>query len=115
MKAAKEMMNDKEFQKQMKKLGEQKEFKQGVKKTVDMMKDPSTAARMEAQMEHMVKVGNEQIKKGAAGAMEEAMAAMGDPEVMAEMAKLIKDPTFQQQISDMSKDPSFKNYVAAVS
>lgn len=99
----------------MKKLSEQKEFKDGVKKTVDMMKDPSTAARLEAQMEHMAKVGADQLKKGAAGAMEEAMAAMGNPDVMAEMAKLMKDPSFQQQISAMSKDPSFKNYVSAVS
>jgi hypothetical protein len=43
------------------------------------------------------------------------MAAMGNPEVMAEMTKMMKDPSFQAQLAGMAKDPSFKNYVSAVS
>jgi hypothetical protein len=43
------------------------------------------------------------------------MAAMGNPEVMAEMTKMMKDPSFQAQLAAMAKDPSFKNYVSAVS
>lgn len=115
MKEAQKMMQSPEFQKQMKKLTENKEFKSGVEKSVNMMKDPTTAARLEAQMEHMVKVGQDTMKKGAAGAMEEAMASMANPEVMAEMTKMLKDPSFQNQISAMAKDPSFKNYMSAVS
>jgi hypothetical protein len=80
-----------------------------------MMQDPSTAARSEAKLEHMLKVGQEKLKQGAAGAMEEAMAAMTDPQVMAEMAQMMKDPKFQERLAAMTKDPSFKNYVAAVS
>uniref|UniRef100_A0A7S1UP72 STI1 domain-containing protein n=1 Tax=Grammatophora oceanica TaxID=210454 RepID=A0A7S1UP72_9STRA len=114
MAEAKKMMDDPNFQKEMKKLSETKDFKESVKKSVDAMKDPSTAARMEAQMEHMVKVGNEKIKTGATAAMEEAMASMANPEVMAEMASMMKDPKFQQQIAGMVKDPSFKNYVSAM-
>lgn len=66
-------------------------------------------------MEHMLKVGEEKLKQGAGAAMEQAMADMANPEVMAEMAKMLKDPQFQAQLAAMSKDPSFKNYVAAVS
>lgn len=115
MKEAQKMMENPEFKKQMKKMAETKDFKENVKKSLDMMKDPTTAARLEAQMEHMVKVGGEQLKKGAASAMEEAMASMANPEVMAEMSKMMKDPNFQQQIAAMTKDPSFANYVGAVS
>lgn len=38
------------------------------------MKDPNAAAKMEAKMEHMLKVGDEQMKKGAGAAMEEAVS-----------------------------------------
>jgi len=114
MKEAQKMMENPEFKKQMKKMAETKDFKENVKKSLDMMKDPTTAARLEAQMEHMVKVGGEQLKKGAASAMEEAMASMANPEVMAEMSKMMKDPNFQQQIAAMTKDPSFANYVGAM-
>lgn len=129
------MMESPEFKKQMKKLAESKEFKDGAQKTgeyqrrqdrfwkllfltiylADALKDPSTAARLEAKMEHMLKVGEEQLTKGAGAAMEQAMADMANPEVMAEMAKMLKDPQFQAQIAAMTKDPSFKNYVSAVS
>jgi len=114
MKEAQKMMENPEFKKQMKKMAETKDFKENVKKSLDMMKDPTTAARLEAQMEHMVKVGGDQLKKGAASAMEEAMASMANPEVMAEMSKMMKDPNFQQQIAAMTKDPSFANYVGAM-
>lgn len=81
---------------------------------VDLMKDPNEAAKQEAKMEHMLKLGEERLQ-GAGKAMEDAMAAMGNPEVMAEMTKMMKDPAFQAQIASMAKDPSFKTYVAAVS
>jgi len=114
MKEAQKMMENPEFKKQMKKMAETKDFKENVKKSLDMMKDPTTAARLEAQMEHMVKVGGEQLKKGAASAMEIGMASISNPEVMAEMLKMMKDPNFQQQIAAMTKDPSFANYVGAM-
>jgi len=114
MKEAQKMMENPEFKKQMKKMAETKDFKENVKKSLDMMKDPTTAARLEAQMEHMVKVGGEQLKKGAASAMEIGMASISNPEVMAEMSKMMKDPNFQQQIAAMTKDPSFANYVGAM-
>ena len=98
----------------MKTLSQQKDFKDSVKKSMEMMKDPARAAEAEAKYEHMMKVGNKELKEGAANVMEDAMAAMANPEVMAEMAKMIKDPSFQQQLQEMAKDPSFKNYVDAV-
>ena len=70
---------------------------------------------MEAKMEHMLKVGEDKLKQGAGAAMEQAMADMANPEVMADMAKMLKDPQFQAQLAAMAKDPSFKNYVSAVS
>ena len=108
------MMDDPNFQKEMKKLGNSKDFKESVKKTQDAMKDPNTAARLEAQMEHMLDRGEAELKVGAAAAMEEAMASMANPEVMAEMTKMMKDPSFQAQLAAMAKDPSFRNYVSAM-
>ena len=115
MAEAQKMMNSPEFQKQMKKMAGTKEFKEGRKATEAILDDPSQAAEAEARMEHMVKVGNDQMKKAAGGMMEDAMAAMNDPGVMAEMTKMMKDPNFQQQLNDMMKDPSFSSYADAVS
>jgi hypothetical protein len=114
MAAAKEMMNDKAWQTQMKKLQNDKGFKESIKKTSEMLQDPAKAAQAEAKMEHMVKVGNDQLKQGAAAAMEQAMEAMHNPEVMAEMAALVKDPSFKQQLEALSKDPSFQSYIEAM-
>lgn len=111
---AKKMMEDPEFQKHMKKFANSNDFKESVKKTQDALKDPNTAARMEAQMEHMIKRGENDLKKGAAAAMEEAISSMSNPEVMAEMTKMLKDPAFQGQLAAMAKDPSFRNYMNAM-
>jgi mannitol/fructose-specific phosphotransferase system IIA component (Ntr-type) len=114
MAEAQKMMDNPEFQKQMKKLQQSKDFKESIKKTTEKLKDPNQAAAAEAKLEHMVKVGNHELKKGARSAVEEAMASMANPEVMAEMAKMIKDPSFVRQLESMSKDPTFKNYIDAV-
>eukprot|EP00543_Licmophora_paradoxa_P011787 CAMPEP_0202476242 /NCGR_PEP_ID=MMETSP1360-20130828/93321_1 /ASSEMBLY_ACC=CAM_ASM_000848 /TAXON_ID=515479 /ORGANISM="Licmophora paradoxa, Strain CCMP2313" /LENGTH=139 /DNA_ID=CAMNT_0049103441 /DNA_START=617 /DNA_END=1036 /DNA_ORIENTATION=- len=114
MAEAKKMMEDPDFQKQMKELSQNHAFKEATKKSIDMLKDPTESARVEAQMEHMMKIGEEKLKKGAANVMEEAMASMGNPEVMAKMTDMLKDPAFQQQIAKMAQDPSFKNYINAM-
>lgn len=114
MAEAQKMMNDPEFQKQMKKLTNSKDFKQSLKKTQEVMKDPNTAAEMEARMEAMVKKGNDDMKKSATAAMEEAMASMNNPEVMAEMTRMMKDPSFQAQLAAMANDPSFRHYMGAM-
>lgn len=111
MAEAKKMMDDPIYQKKMKEMSNTKEFKEGMKQSIDMLKDPAKAAAAEAKMEHMVKVGNEQIKQASRNVMDDAMAALENPEVMAEMAKMVKDPQFQQQLAEMAKDPSFKNYI----
>jgi tripartite-type tricarboxylate transporter receptor subunit TctC len=115
MAEAKKMMDSPEFQKQMKGMGNNKDVKDSFKKTADIMKDPAKAAEAEAKFEHMLKVGNNELKQAAGGVMEDAMAAMANPEVMAEMAKMVNDPGFQQQLADMATDPSFKSYIDAVS
>ena len=56
MAEAKKMMESPEFQKQMKEFEKTKEYKDAVKKTKKMMEDPQQAARMAAQMEHMVNI-----------------------------------------------------------
>lgn len=114
MAAAKEMMADPAWQAEMKKLQSDKGFKESIKKTTEMSKDPNEAAKVEAKMEHMVKLGNDQLKNSAATAMEQAMEAMKNPEVMAEMSAMIKDPSFKQQLEALSKDPSFKSYIDAM-
>jgi uncharacterized protein YjgD (DUF1641 family) len=115
MAEAKKMMESPEFKNQMKKLEKSKEFKEAVKKTGDMMKDPAQAARLEAQMEHMLKRGQDSLKKNAADSMTEAMGAMSeDPAVMAEAMKMMKDPDFQKNMAKMAEDPAFKNYIGAM-
>lgn len=54
MAEAQKMMNSPEFKKQMKQFEKSKEFKESQKKMAEMMNDPQTAARMQAQAEHMV-------------------------------------------------------------
>jgi hypothetical protein len=54
MAEAQKMMNSPEFKKQMKQFEKSKEFKDSSKKMKQMMDDPQTAARMQAQAEHMV-------------------------------------------------------------
>ena len=115
MAEAKKMMESPEFKKQMKKLEGSKEFKESVKKSKEALKDPSTAARMEAQMEHMLTKGQEQLKNNAKGQMQEAMEAMNNPDVMAQAAKMMADPDFQKNMAKMAEDPAFKNYISAVS
>lgn len=113
MAEAKKMMDDPMYQKKMREMSNTKEFKEGVQQSIEMMKNPAKAAAAEAKMEHMLKVGNEQIKSASRNVMEDAMAAMSNPEVMAEMARMVKDPQFQRQLAEMANDPSFKNYVDA--
>ena len=114
MKAAQEMMKDPAWQAQMKKLQNDKGFKESTKKVQDMMKDPGAQAQVEAKMEHMLKVGNDQLKQGAAAAMEQAMEAMKNPELMAEMAAMVKDPNFAKQFEQLKKDPNFQPYIEAM-
>jgi len=114
MAEAKKMMDNPAFQKQMKEMANDKAFSESIKKSVEMMKDPAQAAAMEAKMEHMMKVGNDALKNQAGNMMEDAMAAMNNPEVMAEVAKMVKDPSFQQQLAEMAKDPQFKSYIDAM-
>jgi mannitol/fructose-specific phosphotransferase system IIA component (Ntr-type) len=116
MKEAQKMMQDPAFQKQLKKLQNSKEFKESLKQTQEMLKDPNVAAHAEAKMEHMAKVGTEALKQRAGAAVENAMdEALNNPQVMQEMAKMIRDPAFAKQIEEMSKSPEFQNYLAAVS
>ncbi|KAG7361076.1 hypothetical protein IV203_036176 [Nitzschia inconspicua] len=114
MAEAKKMMDNPQFQKKMKEMSNTNDFKEATQKSIDMMKDPAKAAEMEARYEHMMKVGNQQLKNAEKSVMEDAMAAMANPEVMAEMSRMIKDPSFQQQLADMAKDPTFKSYIDAM-
>ncbi|CAB9518292.1 expressed unknown protein [Seminavis robusta] len=114
MAEAQKMMNNPEYKKKMAELTKDKAFQESIKKTTDSLKDPNAAAAAEAKMEHMLKVGNDQLKKNAGDQMKEAMNAMSNPEVMAQMQDMLKDPKFMQQIQAMTKDPNFKSYVDAV-
>ena len=115
MAEAKKMMESPEYQKQMKEWANSADFKDAAKKAGDVMKDPAKAAEMEAKMEHMMKVGADQLKANSGKTMEDAMAAMADPEVLSQMTKMIKDPSFQENLSQMAKDPTFKQYIDSVS
>jgi len=115
MAEAKKMMDDPKWQQEMKKLTNSKDFKESLKRTQEALKDPNVAAKAEAKVEAMYEAGTEQLKRGAASAMEEAMAAMSNnPEVLEEMKRMIKDPNFAETMQKMTSDPSFKNYADAV-
>lgn len=114
MAEAKKMMDSPEWKKKMKDLTGDKAFKESTEKLKKTMEDPNESAKMQAKMEHMMKVGQDGLKSEAKDTMAQAMQAMGDPSIMAEAAKMMKDPNFQQQLSQMAKDPSFKKYVSAM-
>jgi hypothetical protein len=115
MAEAKKLMDNPEFKKEMKKFQNAPQFKDTMKKTSELLKDPNMAAAAEAKLETMAKIGAQELKRGAGVAMEEAMqAALTNPDVMKEMARMVKDPNFQQQLDAMAKDPQFQNYVNAV-
>jgi hypothetical protein len=114
MAEAQKMMNDPNFKKKMKDLAGGKDFKESIKKTKEMLDDPNLAAAAEAKFEHMQRVGNDQLKKGAANAMEQAMEALANPEVMAEMTKMLKDPKFKETLASMAKDSQLQNYMEAM-
>ena len=108
------MMESPEWKKKMKVLTNDKSFKAGVDNVKKNMEDPNEAAKMQAKMEHMMKVGQGTLNAEAKDTMAGAMEAMADPTVMAEAARMMKDPQFQEQLARMSKDPSFKKYVNAM-
>jgi hypothetical protein len=116
MAEAKKMMDNPAYQKKMKEMQNSKEFKDNMKQTVDMLKDPAKAAHAEAKFEHMVKVGEDQIKSNSKNVMEDAMASMANPEVMREMTNMLKDPSTMAELQKMLNDPSspLKNYMAAM-
>lgn len=114
MAEAKEMMDDPEYKKKMAEMTKDKAFQDSLKNYANAMKDPTVAAEKEAKAEHMLKVGEVQLKKHAGEQLKDAMVAMSNPEVMSEMQKMMKDPQFLAQIQAMTKDPNFKSYVDAV-
>ena len=114
MAEAQKMMNNPDYKKKMAELTKDKGFQDSLKKTQESLNDPNNAAAAEAKLEHMLKIGEQQLKKTAGDQMKEAMAAMSDPGVMAQLQDMVKDPNFMQQIQAMTKDPNFKSYVDAV-
>ena len=115
MAEAQKMMENPEWKKRMKEVTKDPSFKESVKKTKDLLDDPNAAAKAEAKFEHMHKIGAERLKQKAANEMEQAMAALANPEVMEEMARMLKDPKFKEQLDAMASDPQFKNYMEAMS
>jgi len=111
---AKKMMEGKDFKKQMGTFEQSKEFKEASKKVKEMMDDPVSAARMQAQMEHMVQRGEDGLKKDAKNAFSEAFDAMADPAVMGEAMKMMTDPKFVESMKSMAKDPQYRHYMAAI-
>ena len=116
MKEAEKMRNSPEFKASIKKMQNSQEFKKALKDTNQMMQDPNSAARVQAQMEHMLQRGQNDLKKQAKNEMAEAMEAMySNPDVLQEAKKLVDDPDFHKYMNEMTKDPAFKNYINAVS
>merc|ERR1719183_121998 len=79
MAEAKKMMENPEWQKKMKAFTGDAEMKEKFKSIGEDMKDAGKRAKLEAKMEAMVKLGNDQLKNQAGKTMEDAMASMNDP------------------------------------
>uniref|UniRef100_A0A7S2K5H0 STI1 domain-containing protein n=1 Tax=Leptocylindrus danicus TaxID=163516 RepID=A0A7S2K5H0_9STRA len=105
MAEAQKMMASPEYQEQMKKMEHSKDFKDALKMTKEKMADPNLAAKMEAQMEYMMKKGQDDLNTAARQNMQAAMDALQDPETLAEAANMMKDPRFEEMIKTMMKDP----------
>jgi hypothetical protein len=114
MAEAKKMMENPEWVKKMKEMTKSKEYQESIQKTKEHMADPSKAAQAEAKFEHMARVGNEKLKKNAAGAMDEAIAALSDPKVLKEMTEMMQDPKFQSQMAALANDSKMKDYMDAL-
>ena len=63
MREAQKLMNDPQFQAQMKKMTESEGFKQHMKKSQDTLKDPKKLKELEEKMAKQLEEGNEQLKK----------------------------------------------------
>ena len=46
--------------------------------------------------------------------MEQAMAALSNPDVMKEMMEMLKDPKFKDTFAQLTKDSQFQNYIDAM-
>ena len=114
MAEAKKMMENPEWQKKMKAFTGDAEMKEKFKSIGEDMKDAGKRAKLEAKMEAMVKLGNEQLTNQAGKTMEDAMASMNDPKVMAEMVRTVQDPKFKENFAKMAADPTFKKYIDAM-
>jgi uncharacterized membrane-anchored protein YjiN (DUF445 family) len=115
MAEAEKMRNSPEFKAAMKKMSGDAGYKKAMKEAGEAMQDPNTAARLQAQAEHMLQRGQEETKKDAKSEMAQAMEAMyTDPEVLKEAQKMVKDPQFRKYLEQMTKDPAFKNYANAM-
>ena len=114
MAEAKKMMENPEWQKKMKAFTGDAEMKEKFKSIGEDMKDPNKIAEAAAKYEHMVKVGQKQLKDQAGKTLEDAMTSMSDPKVMADMARTINDPQFKENFAKLAADPSMKKYFAAM-
>jgi cell fate (sporulation/competence/biofilm development) regulator YmcA (YheA/YmcA/DUF963 family) len=54
------------------------------------------------------------LKQNAMNDMEQAMAALSNPDVMAEMTKMLQDPKFKETFEQLTKDSQFQNYIDAM-
>jgi mannitol/fructose-specific phosphotransferase system IIA component (Ntr-type) len=116
-----EMLSNPAFQSQIKKMQNVKSFKEALQKTKELLNDPSTTAKMRAQMEHVVKLSQNHLPNGGEGgigapgdAVKEAMNMINDPEVFGEAMKLMQDPEFVERLAAFTKDPAFSGYREAM-
>lgn len=114
MREAQKLTESPEWQQRMKEITKDEAFKASLKQTEEMLKDPNKLAQAEAKFEHMQKVGNEQLKQGAASGMQGVMESLSDPDVMRQMTEMVSNPAFKDQLAAMSKDPQFKKYMEAM-
>mmetsp|Transcript_4615 Transcript_4615/g.8990 ORF Transcript_4615/g.8990 Transcript_4615/m.8990 type:complete len:184 (-) Transcript_4615:129-680(-) len=113
MAEAKKMMEGKEFKENMKNLEKSPEFKESIKKTKEALKDPATQGKMEATLEHMLKVGNEKLDNVDQG-INKALGALEDPDILAKTAQMMAQPDFKENLAKMMQNPGYMSAMQKV-
>merc|ERR1712174_80734 len=101
MEEAKKMRESPEFQAEMKEMTGTDAYKEAIQKTKQVMEDPNEAAKLQAQMEHMVQRGEDSLTQKAGDTMKEALKSFSDPEVLSEAKKMFSDNKFKEQLQQM--------------
>lgn len=118
------LMNSPEFKAEMEALMERPEMKQAMEATNELMQDPEKLQEFYSELQKgMASLAGEEGGAGAAALGLEGLAAaaqnpsflkdtlgmLDDPEVQAEVKKLMEDPAFKAEMEGMMAKPEYQD------